>query len=74
MDARIAADKTNERSVAFSPFMVCKDGLPATRLTLRVLRKGGTPSSSRASCYARLAGQKNYFRNRLSRTRKVSQR
>jgi hypothetical protein len=32
------------RYVAFYPFMVCADGLPATELTLEALRADGSPT------------------------------
>jgi hypothetical protein len=43
MDARIQAKEKQMRYVAFDPFMICADGLPAMELTLEALRSDGSP-------------------------------
>jgi hypothetical protein len=42
LEARVKARKVGMRALAFSPFLVCEDGLPETRLTLEATTAEGT--------------------------------
>jgi nucleoside phosphorylase len=45
MDAGVVARRKGMRNVAFSPFMICVDGLPTTTLTLEAVAADGSPSA-----------------------------